>query len=446
MRIAPHCVVGARSNDFDQTRDDLVLDGIATHGHPRALVGAAAYGFALWTALCQTETLPYGDLIRKTISEVPRWAKLPDEEGHPDLWRIVADEATEGGYESLWKQTVREMVSLLEVAEQGLKLGALSVEREFLERMGTFDRKVNGSGTISAASAIFLASRYAADPLNGIIEAAYAKGSDTDTIASMTGAILGGLVDLQGMKELFDELQDAPYLRQLADQLSTSDVADVKPHAVEPVTRSDLERFIKQLKSAGEGETVHLPDGRQVTMNDAGSLRSRSGATVGVSWRLVTSDNQSLYVKSLSRSKVADSQAANTRGQAPQPPVLVNQRSVTCRVKLLVEDLDRSESFYSQVFGLIATKRNAKYVHVSDVLILVPRQYAAEMMLDSPDSVDFPRPTATIISLGVPSLNAIQQRLEPFGVKVLTGAVNRSRHSFLRCLDPDGNIVEVFEL
>jgi len=115
-------------------------------------------------------------------------------------------------------------------------------------------------------------------------------------------------------------------------------------------------------------------------------------------------------------------------------------------VKLLVEDLDRSESFYSQVFGLIATKRNAKYVHVSDVLILVPRQYAAEMMLDSPDSVDFPRPTATIISLGVPSLNAIQQRLEPFGVKVLTGAVNRSRHSFLRCLDPDGNIVEVFEL
>jgi ADP-ribosylglycohydrolase/catechol 2,3-dioxygenase-like lactoylglutathione lyase family enzyme len=446
MRIAPHCLVGARSNDFDQILVDVILDGIATHGHPRALVGAAAYGFALWIALRQTETLPYGDLIGRTISETPRWAKLPNEEEYPDLWRSVADEATQGGYEVLWEQTVREMVSLLEVAEQGLKQGALSVEREVLERMGTFDRKVNGAGTISAASAIFLASRYAADPVNGIIEAAYATGADTDTIASMTGAILGGLAGPQGMQELFDGVQDAPYLRQLADQLATPDLAEVKPHAIKPVTRSDLQRFLNQLKSAVTGAEVNLPDGRRVTTKGQEFLRSRSGATVGTSWRLVTSDNQSLCVKSLSRAKDAAGQAGDTGDRAPEHPSLVPQQAVTCRVKLMVDDLDRSASFYSQVFGLKATRRTPKYVHISDTLILVPRQYEAEMMLDSADLVDFPKPKATIISLGVPSLGSVQRRLEGLGVRLLTRAVNRAKHSFFRCLDPDGNIVEVFEL
>jgi hypothetical protein len=103
MRIAPHCVVGARSNDLDQTLVDIFLDGVATHGRPRALVGAVAQGFALWTGLLlrQTDTLPYGDLIRKTISEVPRWARLPEEAEYPDLWRIVADEAIAGGFRQI---------------------------------------------------------------------------------------------------------------------------------------------------------------------------------------------------------------------------------------------------------------------------------------------------------------------------------------------------------
>lgn len=446
MRIAPHCVLGARSDDFDRILIDFILDGIATHGHPRALVGAAAYGFALWSALRQTETLAYGDLIRRTIEGAPRWSRLPDEAEYPDLWRMVADESTDGSYEGLWKQTVSEMVSLLEVAEKGLKLGALSVEREVLEDLGTVDRRVNGAGTVSAAAAIFLASRYAADPLNGIIEAAHLKGADTDTIASMTGALLGGLVGSHGMKELFDELQDAPYIRHLADELATCDVTEFKTRAVEPVTRSDLQRFIKLLKEAGEGDSVQFPDGRQVTINRNAILRSRTGATAGKSWRLLASDDQSLYVKSLSRSKDSPREYDNPPDQASPATVPLPHRSVTCRVKILVEDLGRAASFYSEVLGLTITKNNLKYVNLSDVLILVTREYEAEMVIDSAGSTAFPKPTVTIVSLGVPSLGAVHQRLERVGARMLTRVVNRSRHSFLRCLDPDGNIVEVFEL
>ena len=446
MRVAPHCVVGARSNDFHRTLVDIIIDGIATHGHPRALVGAAAYGYALWTALRQAGTLSYGDLIRRTISEAPRWAKLPDEAEYPDIWRTVADEAFEGGYEALWEQTVREMVSLLEVADQGLSQGALSVEREVLERMGTFDRKVNGAGTISAASAIFLASRNAADPLNGIIEAAYATGADTDTIASMTGAILGALVGLQGMRAMLDGLQDAPYLGRLADQLATLDVADGKPHPIKPVMRADLQRFLKQLKTAGDGFEGHLPDGRRFSTKSTKFLRSRSGEPIGTCWILVTSDDQSLCVKSLSRSRNSVEQAGTSGSPAPGHPSPDGDQAVTCRVKLLVEDLDRAANFYEQVLGLTITKRSKNHINVSDVLILVPKQYEMEIVRDSPDLIDLPKPQATIVSLGVLSIEAVQQRIERSGVMLLTRAASKARRLFLRCLDPDGNIIEVFDL
>src|SRR5712692_10130023 len=59
MRIMPHCLVGVAENDFGVVARNILANGICTHGHPRALIGALAYGYAVWTAFRETAPLQY---------------------------------------------------------------------------------------------------------------------------------------------------------------------------------------------------------------------------------------------------------------------------------------------------------------------------------------------------------------------------------------------------
>jgi ADP-ribosylglycohydrolase len=92
-------------------------------------------------------------------------------------------------YRNLWADSVSDLHRYLEVASEGLVTGTLDFDEEVMRRIGCFDRKVSGAGTVAAAAAIFLASKHAVSPMEGVARAALAKGADTDTIASMTGAI-----------------------------------------------------------------------------------------------------------------------------------------------------------------------------------------------------------------------------------------------------------------
>lgn len=48
MRVLPHALFLAKQEDPVALMYDVVLDGSATHGHPRALVGATVYAYAAW--------------------------------------------------------------------------------------------------------------------------------------------------------------------------------------------------------------------------------------------------------------------------------------------------------------------------------------------------------------------------------------------------------------
>src|SRR5436190_19111574 len=59
-----------------------------------------------------------------------------------------------------------------------------------LLRSGPF---IGRSGAVTAVASLFLGSRYAASPLQGMILAATTPGADTDTLASVTGSILAAI-------------------------------------------------------------------------------------------------------------------------------------------------------------------------------------------------------------------------------------------------------------
>jgi hypothetical protein len=97
-----------------------------------------------------------------------------------------------------------------------------------LERLGCADPKINGAGTVSAAAALYLASRFAARPQDGLLSAAFLRKADTDTLASLTAAILGALHDTHWLGNLAVGVQDADYIAQLAER-SAAHVTDPPP-------------------------------------------------------------------------------------------------------------------------------------------------------------------------------------------------------------------------
>ena len=48
MRVLPHAVFYAGVDEPTLLIRDVIVDGTATHGHPRALIGATVYAFAAW--------------------------------------------------------------------------------------------------------------------------------------------------------------------------------------------------------------------------------------------------------------------------------------------------------------------------------------------------------------------------------------------------------------
>ena len=86
MRVLPHALFYSQQDGPTKLLHDVVLDGTATHGHPRALLGATAYAYAAWSLVRRTTTLGFGELLDTLIDEVPEWGEFPRSEKNGGSW------------------------------------------------------------------------------------------------------------------------------------------------------------------------------------------------------------------------------------------------------------------------------------------------------------------------------------------------------------------------
>ena len=286
MRVLPHAIMGYKL-DFGHTAHNILLDGIATHGHPQALVGALAYGYALWYGLRQgslanhtLRSAPSGNEATQGCSEgvaidgngvgpyasaelfyeanfakvvldaVDEWSACALDYDLPESFIELAQDSSSSGanysYRALWDEAVATMQKYLVTAASSCEhiaaalaqvksaTGANVASPAFYEQveklndnclkaLNCFDKNVSGAGTVAAAVAIYQASAYLHDPVRGIVRLAFAKGSDTDTNASMAAALLGsvygeGFID----SETLAEVQDKDCIREYAQALANS--------------------------------------------------------------------------------------------------------------------------------------------------------------------------------------------------------------------------------
>ncbi len=496
MRIAPHSARGVEAASFAPIAASLIADGICSHGHPRALVGALAYGFAIWTALRMREKLPYGGLVDALLNEKHVWARLPSAEdleraGMPsdavqDWRRSVDDVQLEpgGSYVESWEEVVDETVLALRRCREALEDGPMADNTQLLRELGCFDRNRNGAGTVSAAAAIYLASAFAADPLNGIIEAAFAYGADTDTLASMTGGLLGAINGTDRFGALADEVQDAAYLRNIAESLfsvattaPSADASDTTP--TRHVSRKDLDRITDQLKRMDCGENIALPDGRHAAVLEVKPLSTGSPTMGVVLWGLGTDDGQRLYV-----SKVDKVQVGKVRREAAAPaepwPVaskpLFDTHAGTLRegptsgengaaadnrlrppaavlmgVVLPIEDIRRTREFYTRVLGLAVSQARNGSLRLGTGVSFRPTGSVARVATGSATRADHDGShelrlaNAPELNLQTDELDAAYQRVVESGTHIVDELAERGGRRTFRCIDPDGYLVQMYE-
>ncbi len=291
MRVLPHALFLAGQEDPADLMYDVILDGSATHGHPRALVGAMVYAYAAWSLARRSDTLRFGELLDALIDESPKWGKFPESDRNDRTWFTVADRATSERYRLIWNQTIEEMRILLEKARNGIQAGALADDHSVLKELGCFGRS-KGAGTVSAAAAAYLVARHAAQPVQGILRAAFEKGADTDTLAAMTGGLMGCLAGVEWLPSPWLEVQDSEYLRKIAGRIALGpDGASQSP--VEPPVNPQA--IFSDLARNGDCEVV-LGGLERVQATPLPVPKPIARSITVQAWRLRTSDGQTMYV------------------------------------------------------------------------------------------------------------------------------------------------------
>ncbi len=443
MRVIPHAIFHAEAQEPSALLRDVVVDGTATHGHPRALVGAAAYAYAAWWLLRVQRTVGFGELLTVLLDSSSTWGAAPT--SAKTEWFDAANSSLRD-YEKLWAAVVDETRQLLVLAQRGLEQGALADDEDVLNRMGAFSKE-KGSGTVSAAASIYLAARHAAQPVQGVLRAAFALGSDTDTIAAMTGGLVGALGGSDWLPPEWSAVQDRQYLRQIANKVAARATPNGAPPEYPPITTKALDHILESLVGGHEGD-LDFGGARQVRVVDL-YRPTPSTASINIAgWQLVTSDGQSLYVTKVSKkSKEEMTRSAPQRRPfeqpANQPPTRAEERldARAGGIKLTVDNLAASTAFYEGL-GLAALKKTKRFVSFGAVS-LVEAQTAVEL---SRGAVTEDRPNRrNRVELHVSNIEVAHRRLSESGRQMHPIIESAWGELSFHVLDPDWNLVEIIE-
>jgi ADP-ribosylglycohydrolase len=237
MRIQPHVWC---AKDFSKPETyilDVVKNALCTHGHPRGILGAVFH------ALCLAMTLDRGhvagpDEWAEAISYFPKVATLIRQDDELGLfWLQTWEDKVGDSIEAAFDRVRDECFSDIIITNNYVN-GDRSDQNyaRFVDALGGRKEDQRGSGTKTAIIAAALSFLYQDDyPLMALQAAANLLSSDTDTIATMAGAILGCLVTQPPNEDVLD----CEYIRTEATRLYKIG----RSHSVDSFSYPDLGKW-----------------------------------------------------------------------------------------------------------------------------------------------------------------------------------------------------------
>ncbi len=192
MRVQPHVWAAADLESFASFTPDVLRDAICTHGSPTGILGAVLH------AMCTAHAISRGELPRppdvltmiQACEDIPEMLMRNDHE-IGEIWLGLWNREAGRQFAEAWSSTVstaREAVGLVASEASSEATSYMRV----LDMLKLFDPAIRGSGLLTAIAAIALL-WIEPDLAKALPVAAQALGSDTDTIATMAGAV-GGAV------------------------------------------------------------------------------------------------------------------------------------------------------------------------------------------------------------------------------------------------------------
>ena len=214
MRVQPH-VWAARTPDYPESFIlDIVRNTICTHSHPRGLMGAILHALSVARAI-STGNCPSPRDLQADIEIAEHLPAIMNPDTELQYW-LTAFERESGGFDDAWAQAIRETREAVQlVAEPMPELSGVERYRNIINRLDLRNPKCRGSGTLTAVAAVGL-TWCEKRPIETMRIAANALGTDTDTIATMAGAILGATVEVDPPIEVLD----SELFRTEADRLT----------------------------------------------------------------------------------------------------------------------------------------------------------------------------------------------------------------------------------
>lgn len=316
MRILPHVIASAKTPDTVKLMVDVMKDTLITHGHPRAFLGATCYAYALEYLLKKETTLEYGELVSAVIDGQNVWGAVPNSEIFKE-WLDIAKKNPEYDFLTEWKHTRTRMIKQFEFIGASLRKGLIIDDKKVMTELECFD-KSSGAGDVAVLAAVYFTSRYANNPSLGIKIPAFSFGADTDTIASITGGLLGMLSGTEWIPMEWRKVQDYNCLIQITELLTADDKKEATKKEVEEV-------------KVQNGQWNVTPIGKMRFIESSSVPNGKNGIVKINKWQ--TALGQTIYTK--------DFQPRNTCTQSYQAEesVLTPQQAVTKESKKFVLDL-----------------------------------------------------------------------------------------------------------
>lgn len=217
MRIQPHVWATHSPQDVESFIPDVVRNAICTHSHPTGLIGAVLHALSLAHTAAKGHP-PSPDEFLTSTKVAAQLLDIVADDPEIGYWR-TAFERESGAFDQAWMLAIAESREVISAADNSaMKLSAAERYADVVERLALRKPQCRGSGLLTSVAALSLAWSERS-PEEALRIAANAIGTDTDTIATMAGAILGMVTDHEPSEDVLDAdlfRSDASRLTDLA--------------------------------------------------------------------------------------------------------------------------------------------------------------------------------------------------------------------------------------
>jgi len=319
MRIQPHVWVSRERGIPESYIVDVIKNSICTHGHTRGIVGAIFHAMCLAHTIFKME-IPGPKEWHEILDYIPITVDLIKKDNElSNFWLPVWEDRAGIKLKDAFIHVQEECVKDIEVA---IKLCEVKSEKNYVDlvsKLGAMSDKYKGSGTKTSIIAAILSWMHRdSDPSEAMFVASNLIGSDTDTIATMAGAMLGAVSDSFPSGEILDKeyiLADASRLAKISqgvrcDNYNYPDLISWDPPKtqLDSLGRVDDEYFVSGLgkaKPVGEQyegrskgtiwEWIKLDIGQTLLIKRRPELKPTTGRSLPM--HKVAPDNKSAYKK-----------------------------------------------------------------------------------------------------------------------------------------------------